>query len=287
MSDPTVTSNVDQNIGIVGVGLIGGSIAAALKKRGFEGEIVGCGRSASRLEAARTAGLIDTVTTDLAQAARGCRLLLFCTPVDRIVEGVLAAASHSSAGTLISDAGSVKGLICRGVAHRLPEGVTFIGSHPLAGSEQQGFEHADADLFNGRVCVVTPDEQTPANQLSRLTAFWRLLGLNVIEMAVDDHDRALAETSHLPHVVAAALASTLSERNRSLAATGFRDTTRVAAGHPELWVPILLGNSEEVVRSIDAHSQKLEAIRDAIANHDSVTLKKLLQAAKNNRGDGE
>ncbi len=278
-------SHRDETIVIVGVGLIGGSIAAARKKRGFGGRIIGVGRNRARLETARNTGLIDQVTTHLADAAQQADLMIFCTPVDLIAEGVKAAAPHCRRYTLLTDAGSVKQTICQKICGFLPQGVTFIGSHPLAGSEKNGFEYADPDLFDGRVCVVTPDESTDA--LSRLTVFWQSLGLCVVEMSASDHDKALARTSHVPHVVAAALASSLSESNRLLASSGFADTTRIASGDPDLWVAILLANADEVVRGIEAHCQTLDEFRESIANRDATALKKLLQLAKTKRDGWE
>ena len=282
---PAATLLKSSNIGIVGVGLIGGSIAAALKKRGFNGRIIGIGRNSVRLQDAQTAGLVDEFTTDLTDAAAKCDLIIFCTPVDRIAYGVITAAAKSSPGTLITDAGSVKGSICRELDGRLPGGVTFIGSHPLAGSEKNGFEHADADLFVGRTCVVTPDIATPPEQLERLTRFWETLGMIVVSMTAEDHDAALARTSHLPHVVAAALAATLSPENDELAATGFADTTRIASGDPELWTAILLANADAVSNRLSEYTQQLDEFRAAIVNRDADVLKNLLEEAKRKRDD--
>jgi prephenate dehydrogenase len=278
---------LEKTIGIVGVGLIGGSIAAALKKRGFGGQIIGIGRSAARLQEAQAAGHIDEFTTDVAEAAANCDLMIFCTPVDRIVDGVITAAAKCSPGTLITDAGSVKGSICRALDEKLPDGVTFIGSHPLAGSEKNGFEHADADLYVGRTCVTTWDIATPQELVERLTLFWESLGLDVVVMTARDHDAALAETSHLPHVVAAALVAALSAANRNLAASGFADTTRIASGDPDLWTAILLANAEAVSASLTGYMQQLDEFQTAITNRDADVLKKLLQVAKRNRNNLE
>jgi len=156
-----------RQIAIQGVGLIGGSIAAALKKNNFSGSIIGIGRNLERLQKAIDSGLIDQAETDLKQAATSADLIIICTPVDMIIQDVMEAASTAQPGTLITDGGSVKGKICHELKDRLPEGVTFIGSHPLAGSEKRGFEHADPDLYQNRVCVVTPEENAPADQLDR------------------------------------------------------------------------------------------------------------------------
>jgi prephenate dehydrogenase len=237
----------------------------------------------ARLEEARQRGVIDKASADLKATARRAGLLIFCTPVDRIVAGVRAAATVCPAGVLITDAGSVKGCICRALAQGLPCGVEFVGSHPLAGSERQGFENADAQLFENRVCVVTPVELSSRPAVARVKAFWRRLGATIIEMTPDAHDAALAETSHLPHLVAAALAGTLSAENKGLVASGFRDTTRIASGDSELWSAILLGNRDEVLASLSRYDVSLARFRQALEQNDATALKELLKAAKINR----
>ena len=273
----------EETIAIIGVGLIGGSIAAALKKQGFAGRILGVGRNPSRLESAKAAGLIDACSTNLAESAAQSDLIVFCTPVNLIVEGVRDIAATCRPGTLITDAGSTKGNICRELSSGLAEGVTFIGSHPLAGSEKQGFKEADPDLFQNRVCVVTPNDTTPADQLSRLNAFWEFLGCRMIEMTAETHDQSLARTSHLPHVVASALVSLLETSHNQFTSSGFCDTTRIAASDPDLWTAILLSNAGEIIESIDELKGKLTEFSEAIVNLDATTLKNLLQLAKTNR----
>src|SRR5580704_8801241 len=160
MTQPNAEALPFATIGIVGCGLIGCSIAAALKSRGFRGRIVGCGRPGANLETALGRKLVDSVESDLSRAGHACDLIVVCTPVDRIVTDVRAAAQGARAGTLITDAGSAKQSICTAIG-QLPAGVTFIGSHPIAGSEKQGCGHADADLFQDHVCVLTPPPLAP------------------------------------------------------------------------------------------------------------------------------
>ncbi|MBI3865422.1 MAG: prephenate dehydrogenase/arogenate dehydrogenase family protein [Planctomycetia bacterium] len=281
MTQPTgAVPHEFSTVAIVGVGLIGGSIALAAKQRRTALKVIGVGRNAARLAEASRRGIIDDAASDLASAARLADLIIFCTPVDRIAVGVREAAAVCRPGTLITDAGSTKGEICRDLAVGLPQGVEFVGAHPLAGSEQQGFEHASASLFENRVCVVTPQPANSSKSVARIAAFWTALGSTVTEMTPAAHDRALAETSHLPHVAAAALAATLSAENRVLAATGFRDTTRIASGDPELWTAILLGNRECVQSSLAAFDAALDRFRQAIEENDAEGLKNLLKAAK-------
>jgi len=283
MSNTSADGVPFQTIGIVGCGLIGCSIAAALKKGGFRGRIVGCSRPGANLQTATARGHIDVAETDLAAAARQCDLVVVCTPVDRIVEDIRMAAGACRAGTLITDAGSVKQSVCAPLSTGLPSGVTFIGSHPIAGSEKQGCAHASPDLFENRVCVLTPDSATPRHEVDRLTFFWRSLGLAVVEMSAEAHDRALAQTSHVPHVVAAALAATLAPHNRQLTAGGFQDSTRIAGGDPELWTAILLSNADEVADGVRSFSERLAAILRALETRDKQTLAALLRSAKESR----
>ena len=268
-------------LAIVGVGLIGGSIAAALKSRDFPGTIWGVGRNPDRLKAAVQAGLIDDFTENIEDVLAD--LWVFCTPVDRIAAGVLAVRGQTGKTTLVTDAGSVKRAICEEVRGKLSAGVEFIGSHPLAGSEKRGFEHAEADLFADRLCVLTPDASTSKVQLNRLRGFWEFLGMRVVEMEAAAHDQALAETSHLPHLVAAALAGTLQEQNAHLAATGFADTTRIAAGDPALWSAIFLQNAEGISKALSRFSDRLREFQRALERKDAGALQKLLEHAKTNR----
>lgn len=284
MSQQTTHARIEfNNIAIVGVGLIGGSIAAAVKTRGLAKKVIGIGRRKARLDEAQQAGLLDLVSTDLAVAGREAELIVFCTPVDRIVPGVREAALSCGPGTVITDAGSVKGQMCRELATGLPAGIEFIGSHPLAGSEKAGFEFADAQLFEGRTCVITPVQTTSADALARIRDFWTGLGMIVVEMSPEAHDRALAETSHLPHLLAATLTAMLSDENRPLTATGYRDTTRIASGDPEVWTAIMIENADELVCALDAHHAVLDRFRQALTARDAPLLRSLLESAKTNR----
>ena len=270
-------------LAIAGVGLIGGSIAAAARRNNVAGQIIGIGRTASRLEAAVDAGLIDTVTTDPAVAAEA-DLAIVCTPVDRIVKDVRILASVLGPGSLITDAGSTKDSVCKALTDLDgANGPAFIGSHPLAGSELQGFEHARADLFHGRLCVITPTENARPDHTAQLEQFWHALGANVVSRTPELHDQALARTSHLPHLVAAAMAGSLQDSDAQFTASGFRDTTRIAAGDPGLWVPIFSHNTTAILAALDRLQAKLKEFSDSLQHHDTCALQKLLEEAKRNR----
>jgi prephenate dehydrogenase len=268
---------------IVGVGLIGGSIGLAARRRGLARHVRGAGRQQVSLERARAVGAVDETFLDLAQAVAGADLVVFCTPVDHIAGQMLEAALYCAPGTVLTDAGSTKAVIVRAVDGRLPSGVAFVGSHPLAGSEKRGAEFADADLFENRWTVLTPTEATDPRALERVTAFWQALGSRTRVMSPEEHDGALALTSHLPHLVAAALAGMLPDELRALTATGFRDTTRIAAGDPQLWTAIAAHNRSALTEALVEMEERLAKFREAIEAGDWDALRGLLARAKEMR----
>jgi prephenate dehydrogenase len=245
--------------------------------------VLGVGRRQASLQQALARGAIDEVFVDFPEAVNRADVVVFCTPVDMIAEQILAAAPHCKAGALLTDAGSTKAALVRGLAGRLPADVSFVGSHPLAGSEKRGPEHADANLFDGKLTVITPTADTNADALDRASAFWRALGSDVRIMDPEEHDRALALTSHVPHLVAAALVSLLTSELFPLAATGFRDTTRVAAGDPALWTGIFLQNRQPVVAGLQLLAESLDRFRQALTRSDRVALDQLLAESKHLR----
>jgi prephenate dehydrogenase len=270
-------------LAIIGVGLLGGSLALAARSRRLADRIVGMGQHPEALARACQRGLIDEGFLDIAPAVRRAQAVVVCTPVDHIVDHVVAAADACARGTMLTDVGSIKAVIVRGLQSRLPAGQTFIGSHPLAGSEKCGADHADAHLFAGRLVVVTPAENDDPDHVQRVTAFWQALGAQVKLMTPEDHDRAVAMTSHLPHLLAAALAGVLPAELHALAATGFRDTTRVAAGDPSLWTGILLHNREAILPALLSFEGALARFREALANGDRDAVNVLLTQGKRRR----
>jgi prephenate dehydrogenase len=267
---------------IVGVGLIGGSVGLAAKRRKVAERVIGVGRRADRLAEAVAAGIIDEAAALPAAAGRS-DVVLFCTPVDAIAGGVLQAASCCGPGTLLTDAGSTKRGIVAELEAALPEHARFVGGHPLAGSEKQGAEHANAQLFEGRVTVLTRCPRTDPEALAQASVFWQRLGSEVRVMTPEEHDRSLAQTSHLPHLVAAALAGSLPLELRELAASGFRDTTRIAAGDPSLWAAILLQNRGPVLEALERLRQGLTGWEAALRDGDRQMLQDLLGQAKRRR----
>ncbi len=270
-------------VAVVGVGLIGGSIGLALRNRGLANTVVGIGRTELRLRVAAERGAISRFTTNLQQGVAEAQLVVVCTPVGHIVEHVRRISLACPAGTLITDAGSTKGEICRALAGNLDGGGHFIGSHPMAGSEKSGPEHAEADLFEGSVTVVTPTENALEDDAGRIEGFWSSLGSRVVRMTADEHDQAVATVSHLPHLVASALAAGTPPDQLLLAAGGWRDTTRVAAGDVELWRQILTDNRVHVLQALSSFEKVLSEFRDALERNEAAAITRLLASGKQNR----
>lgn len=265
---------------IVGVGLIGGSIGLAAKQRGLARTVRGLGRQQASLDRALAAGTIDEAFLEPAQALHQADLVIYCTPVDQIAAQVTTHLAWCSPSAILTDAGSTKGALVAEIEAALPAPVRFVGSHPLAGSEKRGPEFADGNLFQGRWTVVTPTPRTDADALEQVKAFWAALGSRVKTMTPEEHDQALALTSHVPHLVAAALAGSLPDELHDLAATGFRDTTRIAAGDSGLWTAIFTHNRDAVLAALNAVEARLRDFRSALEQHDWATLDQLLTHAK-------
>jgi prephenate dehydrogenase len=267
---------------IIGVGLLGGSIALALKQRGLANCIAGTGRSAQRLQQAQAAGIIDESYTAIEPAALDADLVIACTPVQQIGADLLAATRWAKSTTLFTDVGSTKDSIVAELNEKIPRG-TFVGSHPLAGSEKSGFENARADLFENRLVIVTPTPKTPPEALQQTKDLWLSLGAEVREMSPPQHDEVLAVTSHLPHLIAAALAANTPKDHLEFVAAGWRDCTRIASGDSELWCQILRENRLPVLRAVENFAKVLSDWRSALEKDQPEQILSLLESGKSIR----
>lgn len=270
-------------VSIVGVGLIGGSIGLALRTRGLAGRVVGIGRRQQSLDTALQIGAIDSATTDLAQGVAEAELVVVATPIERIVEHVRQVAAACPVAALITDAGSTKGEIVAELERALPKSTRFVGSHPLAGSEKHGPIEAKVDLLSGRVVVITPTAATPPDVRERVEEFWTDLGARVVTLSPELHDERLAAASHVPHLVAALLARATPVEALPFVAGGFRDTTRIAAGDPELWAQILLANRSEIIKAVAPFEAALSELRSALERADGAAIRRVLMEAKSKR----
>ena len=257
-----------RELAIVGVGLLGGSVAKAARAGRLARRLIGIGRDTGRLRPALEDGTLDVITTDLAEGVRAADFVLLAAPV-LTIEGLLEPVYRAApAGAVVTDVGSTKRNIVR-AAERLAAGrpLAFVGSHPLAGSEQSGYRAARADLFRGATVVVTPTDRTELAALKRATEFWEALGARVSSLDPETHDRAVAAISHLPHLIACALvdgAGRVEPSALDLAARGFRDTTRIAAGDPGMWTEIFLANRDALSASVEGFQQALADLQRAI-----------------------
>ncbi len=282
--------NKIRNITILGVGLIGGSLGLALKAKGFRGEITGLGRRMQTLDIALERGAVDNATTDFHAGIYDADIVVIGTPVDLIPEMVQRIAEIRTSDTqplLITDVGSIKGQIIEEIESFLVvPNLHFVGSHPMAGSEKTSVAFARADLFDGAKCIVTPTDNTHPQALKLVTNLWQSVDTQVCHLSPAEHDLVIAGASHLPHLIASILTNTVGEigndtaKALDFAATGFRDTTRIAAGSPELWRAIFMQNAHSLLPMIDSTIENLAQFKTLLENRDDVEIERLLAHAK-------
>lgn len=253
-----------KTVAIVGVGLIGGSFGMALKKRGLAERVIGIGRSPERLQRAVDLHAVDTWSTDLESTVSEADLVYVSTPVGLELDFIRQVAPCAKPGSIITDAGSTKSEICRGADALIGEGISFVGAHPMAGSEATGVEAANPDLFVNATYVLTPSQRTSPDALAVMQCLAEGIGSRVIVMDPEAHDRCTAVISHLPHLIAAALIALAQEHSRQdpqvfdLIAGSFRDMTRVASSSPILWRDICLTNPDAIRQAADKFHSLLE-----------------------------
>lgn len=268
---------------VLGAGLLGASVMQAAKKKGVARKCVTWSRSEETRELCRRADYIDGVFDSPEDAARNADCVVICIPVNRIVPLAMRIVPALSPDALLTDVGSTKASICAEADAALPAGVRFVGSHPMAGSELNGFLAARADLLENRLCFVADDDRSRrTGALGQAEAFWSALGMRTHRIAPEEHDNVVAHVSHLPHSVAVALAATLAgkpEAWKQYGAGGMRDTTRVSAGDPYVWRAILEENREKILPALAAFQTQFSALRQALEKEDSAALLDLLAAA--------
>ena len=271
-----------KKIAIIGVGLIGGSIGLAVKKRKLADEVVGICRRDASLQKAIKYKSVDKATLDLEEGLRGADLVIIATPVGKIIDRAGEIIKYAKDKKILTDVGSTKKEIVTQVEKMCPSNIKFVGTHPMAGSEKSGVKSASDNLFEGSLCIITRTEKTDNEALDRLKKFWVELGATCKELSPDKHDHYISFVSHLPHIAAIALTIALDRDRESLkyAATGFKDTTRIASSNPELWKDIFESNKKAVLESLHIYITTLEGIERNIRNGDSESLIGYLQKAK-------
>lgn len=256
---------MSERIAIVGVGLIGGSFGLALKAAGHDGEIVGIGRDAGRLQRALDRGAIDRAETDAVAGIAAADVVLLAVPMGAMPAALAAIAPGLEADTVVTDAGSAKGSFVADARAVLGSLARVVPGHPVAGTERSGVEAAFAELFHDRRVILTPAEETEADAIERVERLWTRTGARVERLAVEDHDRLLAATSHLPHMLAFGLVDALARDSEAdalfrYAAGGFRDFTRIASSDPLMWRDICIANREHLLAALQAYRDDLDEI---------------------------
>jgi len=269
-----------KRVTIIGLGLIGGSLGLAIKEKRLAREIVGVSRRRSTIRKALAIGAVDRVTLDFKKAVTGADLVVLATPVLKIIDIARRFSGDLKKGAILIDAGSTKKEIVERIEKILPRNVHFIGSHPIAGSEKSGVKFADKDLFKGAYCILTKTKRTNQKVLARIKKFWNALDMKTEVMGPDRHDKTISRLSHLPHAIAVGLCNASNKKDLYLAAGGFKDTTRIASGNPELWKDIFITNKENLAKDIRIFKEELSKIEAALKKNDSSQLLRLAKKAK-------
>jgi prephenate dehydrogenase len=276
---------------VVGVGLIGGSLARAAREHGLVSRIIGLGRGQENLRRARELGVIDATETDWHKGLRDAEIVVLATPVESIVQLLPRLAPLCQDETIITDVGSVKGSIVREAERTLPTPGRFVGGHPIAGTENSGAEASFATLFVDRKTILTPTERTDPEALGKVRRLWEAVGSTVVLMDTEHHDRVMGFVSHLPHVVAYALVHTVyseDQREGNLAgfsAGGFLDFTRIASSHPEMWRDICLMNRDALLEALESYALTLDKLKELILAKDGKGLEEHFAQCRLARAD--
>jgi len=274
-----------KTVSIIGVGLIGGALSLALKEKALVNKIIGYGRNEQRLKLALKRGIIDEIATSLKDTSVA-DLVVLATPLGVFEKIVSELAEFLKKGTVVIDVGSVKEWVVERIEQILPAGVHFVGTHPIAGSDKTGFEHARKDLFEGSKVIITPTEKTDSSALEKISNLWKELGADVEFMSAKEHDRVYAIMSHLPHLISFCMVNAVAEIDKKLityAGSGFKSFTRIAKSSPELWGDIFILNSENILGYLSIFCDKVEEIRRLIKERNLDELKKCIERAKNLR----
>jgi prephenate dehydrogenase len=272
-----------RRVTIIGVGFMGGSLGLALKKHQLAREIVGVSQRQTSLMTALKLNAIDLAETDVAKAVQNTDLIVLATPVQTILQFLPLIQQHVRRGCIVTDLGSIKAEIVETAERVLREPSFFVGSHPLAGSEKSGVEHARAELFENSVCIMTPTNLTNQVAKEKVKHLWTKLGAQVKFLSPAEHDEIFGFISHLPHLIAYGLMDSIPPQFLEHATQGFKDTTRIASSSPQMWNDIALSNSKNILKALDEFVRQLSTMRKAIIDRDQNTLVNVFTKAKEKR----
>ncbi len=274
---------------VVGVGLIGGSLARVLREKKEVDEIIGIGRTEKNLRKAVELGVIDSYSQDLRRGVEGADLVFLATPVCSIIKIVADIAPFLSPGCIVTDGGSVKGEIVAACESLMPAGTFFVGAHPIAGTEKSGAEASFSTLYAGKRCIITPTADTDEDALEKVVKIWKIAGSEVVLMDVEKHDRVVAAISHLPHMVAYTLVNAVDGYNRfdesilKYSAGGFRDFTRIASSNPAMWRDIALMNRDGILEMMDLYVECFNHLRSLLEQANGPGLEDFFTRSKKSR----
>ena len=270
-----------KQVTIMGPGLLGASLVMAVRKKSLAESIVIWARSEQTAEKARSKLPADEVETDPVKSVMGSDMVIICTPVETMSSILSTIVNHLEEGCLVTDVGSVKGIICENAKDLFKfNDVSFIGSHPMAGSEKSGMEHAHADLFSNRPAILTPEPKCNQIHLGKLIEFWEILEMTVHQLSSAEHDKVIASLSHLPHLVSSALSFAISDQAKlasQLSGQGLRDTIRISGGDPSLWTGILSENKAQVLSGLKDFEDSIRMIKNLISEDDREGLEEFLK----------
>lgn len=278
-----------QKIAIIGVGLLGGSLGLAIKQRKLAAKVDGYVRRSASISDCEKMGVVDHATRDIKRAVENADLIILCTPLSRMRELSEEMIPALKPGAIITDVGSVKASVVQELETLFSKAnAHFIGSHPMAGGEKTGMSAAKADLFDNAVCVITPTAQSNAQAIQVVENFWKAIGSRVVKLSPETHDELVSRSSHLPHVIAAELANyvlspTHAKEQALLCANGFRDTTRIASGSPEMWRDIAAANQKNLSRVLGVFIEGLQEFRHALDSGDTKSIEEFFEKAKQRR----
>lgn len=265
---------------IIGVGLIGGSIARKVKEKNLADKVVGFGRKKSSLDKALKSKAIDEATLSFGKAVENADAVIIATPVGLIPFFLKKCRQHCKAGCIVTDVGSTKEEITDYADKIFGRDIFFVGGHPMAGSEKKSFECSKADLFDNSICFLTKTKKTSKDALEKIEFFWRQLGAKIVIISPKEHDRITAQISHLPHIAAVSLVNSASDSSIKFAGNGFKDTTRIASSDADIWLDIFFSNQDSILKSMDEFIENLRQIKDEIKNKKRTKLRGLLERAR-------
>ena len=272
-----------ERVAVVGLGLLGGSVALAARRRGVARAVVGLARRRETARRALALGAVDEASDRAEEVLPGAGLVILATPLEGTAAVLKALAPHLAEGAVVTDVGSVKGPLAEQLPGLLPQGAVFVGAHPMAGSHHRGLEHAREGLFEGAPCVLTPTAGTPPEAVAQVREFWEGLGARVLERSPAQHDAEVAWISHVPHAVAFAFAAALEQApagSGAVRGTGFRDFTRIARADPELWADILVANRKQVAGPLLDVAEGMQALARRIEAGDVEAVERIIAAAR-------